>query len=488
MNQQLTRFLKYCQFKGSCIAYQEQNPLLLDYDRVLRNIEELEKLQQEKTEALKQVMPKVKKLKWQNKPKSTHKKDGTLSVAGQNWYKALKENGIPVTSKEAKTAEKLKVFDKWEEPKPSSSDQVKAWLFDLGWEPCYYKYVREGDGSERKIPQVRKDGELTPSVLALIEDNPELEHLEGLTVVQHRLGIFKGFRDECVPQEDGIYTIAATIGGLTNTLRFRHRKPLVNLPSVDKAYGEEIRGCLKAPEGYEVYGADLSSLEDTTKRHLIQPLDPEYVEEMSVDGYDPHLSLALFAGEITKEDYDWYGRQDEETTNDPVRFKKLHATRKAYKVTNYSATYKVGAKKLARETGMSVKRAQALLDAFWAKNWAVEKVATQQLTKQFGGYTWVRNPISGFWHELRYTKDLFSTLNQSSGVYVFDSWLARVMLRHCDLKANFHDEFVSYVKTGERDLQTKAVEGAMADLNDTLNLNVEIKYEGKYGPNYASVH
>jgi len=109
----LTRFLRYIEFKGSCASYQEQNPLTLDYSRVLKNIEELEALQKEKTEALAQVMPKVKKTKWQNKPKSTHKKDGTLSVAGQNWYKALKENGIPVTSKEAKTLEKVKVFDKW---------------------------------------------------------------------------------------------------------------------------------------------------------------------------------------------------------------------------------------------------------------------------------------------------------------------------------------------------------------------------------------
>jgi hypothetical protein len=38
----------------------------------------------------------------------------------------------------------------------------------------------------------------------------------------------------------------------------------------------------------------------------MQPLDPGYVEEMSVEGYDPHLRLAVFAGSITEEDYEFY--------------------------------------------------------------------------------------------------------------------------------------------------------------------------------------
>ena len=83
-------------------------------------------------------------------------------------------------------------------------------------------------------------------------------------------------------------------------------KPLVNLPGVDKPWGKEIRGCLIAPEGYTLCGSDMVSLEDTTKRHYMQPLDPDYVAEMSLDGFDPHLSLAVFAGAITQAEYDFY--------------------------------------------------------------------------------------------------------------------------------------------------------------------------------------
>ena len=78
-------------------------------------------------------------------------------------------------------------------------------------------------------------------------------------------------------------------------------KPLVNLPGVDKPYGDVIRGVLTCPEGYTLCGSDMTSLEDTTKRHYMKPLDPDYVEEMSREGFDPHLDLALFAGDITQE-------------------------------------------------------------------------------------------------------------------------------------------------------------------------------------------
>lgn len=299
----LERFLLYLQFKMECAAYQEQNPVRLDMGRVLKNIEELEAIQSEKVEQLKQVMPKVPKTVKRNKPKVMFKKDGTLSANGEKWLKLLKEHKLPPTHKGP-----VEVVQEYAEPNPNSTDQVKSWLYSLGWKPCTHKYLRESDGSERKIEQVRKDGELTPSVVNLKDKAPEVEILEGLTVVQHRLGIFKGFRDTALgPDSEGNYWIKAEIGGLTNTLRFKHKKPLVNLPGVDKPWGEEIRGCLIAPEGYEIVGADMVSLEDTTKRHYMQPLDPDYVEEMSQDGYDPHLNLALFAGDITQEEYDFYG-------------------------------------------------------------------------------------------------------------------------------------------------------------------------------------
>jgi hypothetical protein len=480
-NPDLLRFLKYMQFKQDCVWHQYTHPVRLDYDKAVGCRDLLLSQQEEKVILLGKVMPKVKKMKWQNKPKRTHKKDGSLSVAGTNWFKACKENGLNPASKAAKEADKLKVFSHWEDPNPNSPDQVKDWLFSLGWKPCTFKYVKEDDGSERKIPQVRKDGELVPSVEVLIEDNPELEHLAGLTVIQHRLGIFKGFI-ECAIDQDGKYYLRAEIGGLTNTLRFKHKKPLVNLPGVDKVWGEEIRSCLIADEGEIMCGADMVSLESTTKRHYIYPYDPEYAEEMSQPGFDEHLDLAVKDGGITKEDYEYY-QQHGETTD---KGRAIHKIRKAYKPVNYSAMYGVWAPKLARETGKSVAESGRLLTAYWERNWAVKKVAAAQYVKEVGGYTWLKNPVSGIYHELRYDKDRFSTLNQSTGVYIFDSWLARCRLYGYMGQMQFHDETGASVADKTR--TQRIMEAAVEKLNDDLTLNVIIGIDVKFGISYSDVH
>jgi hypothetical protein len=216
----------------------------------------------------------------------------------------------------------------WQDGNPNSTDQVKSWLYSLGWKPCTFKFVKNKEtGEERQIEQVRKDGELTSSVLRLKETTPEVEILEGLTIIQHRLGVFQGFIDSAIRNCDVClgsgflmggpdtygksctsckYYLRAEIGGLTNTLRFKHKKPLCNIPGTDKPWGEEIRSCLIAEDGEKFVGCDMVSLEDTTKRHYMKPLDPDYVEEMSQPGYDPHMKLLVIAGQITEDDYEFY--------------------------------------------------------------------------------------------------------------------------------------------------------------------------------------
>lgn len=165
---------------------------------------------------------------------------------------------------------------------------------------------------------------------------------------------------------------------------------------------------------------------------------------------------------------------------------RITLIRKKAKVVTYSAVYGVGAKKLARETGMSVQETSDLLDAYWKRNWAVKKVASQQYTKEVGGYTWLKNPVSGFYHELRYDKDRWSTLNQSTGVYIFDSWLARAAQRGYWGQAQFHDETLASVNS---ESQTReALKHAIAQLNKDLKLNVPFGIDVQSGQNYAGVH
>ena len=465
----LDKFFRYLEFKMDCAATAEKVGWKLDVELAQKCVADLTKQKADKEAELISVMPKRKVTTKKSRPKNCFRKDGTASTHGQRWFDLLQENGLPLHFDG-----EVEVIKNWEDPNPNSTDQVKDWLYSLGWEPCTFKYVKEDDGSERTIPQVRKDGELTDSVKLIAETNPMVEVLEGLTVMQHRLGIFQGFLD-C--EQDGY--VRAEIDGLTNTLRFKHKKPLVNLPGVDRPWGKEIRGCLTVPTGYVLCGADMTSLEDTTKRHYMQPYDPDYVHEMSQAGFDPHLDLAKHAGAIKQSDIDAYNHGAKP---------ELKALRKNYKVVNYSATYGVGAAKLSRTTGMSVPQSQALLDAYWNRNWSVKKFSEDQTIRQINGEMWVQNPVSGFWHSLRYEKDVFSTLNQSTGAYCFDKWVAYYRTRRPNIIGQFHDESINLVKEGEQNEHSDALNWAIEKLNKELKLNVDLGIDIQYGQRYSDVH
>ena len=467
---ELDKFFRYLEFKMDCAASAEKVGWKLDVELAQKCVADLTKQKADKEAELISVMPKRKVTTKKSRPKNCFRKDGTASAHGQRWFDLLQENGLPLHFDG-----EVEVIKKWEDPNPNSTDQVKDWLYSLGWEPCTFKYDKNKEtGEERKIPQVRKDGELTDSVKLIAETNPTVEVLEGLTVMQHRLGIFQGFID-C--EQDGY--VRAEIDGLTNTLRFKHKKPLVNLPGVDRPWGKEIRGCLTAPTGYVLCGADMTSLEDTTKRHYMQPYDPDYVHEMSQKGFDPHLDLAKHAGAIKQSDIDAYNRHERDD---------LKAMRKNYKVVNYSATYGVGAAKLSRTTGMAIPQAQALLDAYWKRNWSVKKFSEDQKVRQINGEMWVQNPVSGFWHSLRYEKDVFSTLNQSTGAYCFDKWVAYYRTRRPNIIGQFHDESINLVKEGEQNEHSDALNWAIEKLNQELKLNVDLGIDIQYGQRYSDVH
>jgi hypothetical protein len=462
------KFIDYLSFKLDCAREQETLQWKLDVKKATDYKEQWEKLREDTVGKLSDAMPRKDLTRVVNRPKVMYKKDGELSSHGERWVSLCKEYKMPITTQTfvVKTGE--------EKANPNSTDQVKDWLFSIGWKPRTFKFLKDNNtGKNRKIEQVRKGSELCPSVKKLSVVDSRIDLLEGLSVLSHRIGIIKSFV-EC--EKDGY--LQATIAGLTNTLRFKHSKPLVNLPSVDKPYGKEIRGCLSSPEGHTLCGADMTSLEDTTKRHYMKPLDPDYVKEMSKDGFDPHLDLAKHAGLITQCDIDKHNSGE----------KSLKDLRKNYKVVNYSATYGVGASTLARNTGMSESEAKNLLKAFWSRNWSVEAVAKGVRIKDLFGSMWLQNPVSKFWYSLRSDKDRFSTLNQGTGVYCFDNWVKFCRQQGLETVGQFHDEVIALVKKGEEDEVVSIMHNSIRDLNQLLKLNVDLGMEAQFGNNYAEIH
>ena len=227
-------------------------------------------------------------------------------------------------------------------------------------------------------------------------------------------------------------------------------------------------------------GADMVSLEDTTKRHYMQPLDPDYVAAMSQEGFDPHLDLAQFAGVCSQEEIDQYNAGGA---------RHLKAIRKGYKAANYSCVYGVGAPKLSRALGCSVGEAKKLIDAYWDRNWSIKEIGSRQVTKVLkDGSLWLQNPVSGFWNNLRAIKDAFSTLNQSTGVYVFDNWVAFIRKEGVPVIMQYHDEILTYIKRGKEESFGPINQRATDGVNNKLQLNVKVSSDWKTGDNYADVH
>lgn len=482
------RLMNYLMFKMDCAREQERSGWKLDVELAQNTYDSLLLEQEQKVAQLQAVMPKVIKTVKKTRPKKPYKKDGTYSAIGAKWFSLLREHNLP----EDFDGE-VEVFSHEEEPNPNSSEQIKSWLFSLGWEPITFDYKKEDDGSERAIPQVRVDNgdgkELCSSVLELAEKEPDIKLLEGLTVIQHRLGIFKGFLKN---QHEG--WLKAEVAGFTNTLRFKHRV-IVNLPGVDKAYGDKIRGALIAPEGCVLCGSDAVSLEETTKKHYMWDYDPDFVTEMSRDGFDAHLDLAKFAGAVTQEEIDKYVELDKRdpdenplSKEEAAYYKRIKAVRKVYKAANYACIYGVGAAKLARTVGISLKEAKNLIEVYWQRNWSVKKLSEELEVVSLGSEKWLFNPVSQLYYSLRNEKDRFSTLNQGTGVFCFDSWIREFRKKRSQLTGQFHDEIIACLKEGQEERYEQLLHKSIGNVNNKLKLNVTLGVDVQFGKTYAEIH
>jgi len=157
-------------------------------------------------------------------------------------------------------------------------------------------------------------------------------------------------------------------------------------------------------------------------------------------------------------------------------------------VVNYSATYGVGAAKLARETGKSEREAKTLLEAFWQRNWSIDKIAKTLRVREVHGSMWLQNPVSKFWYSLRSDKDRFSTLNQGTGVYCFDNWVALCRKNGIKTIGQFHDEIIAIVPEGQQQKTEETMKWSVQKLNEKLGLNVPLGTDVQFGNTYADIH
>lgn len=170
-------------------------------------------------------------------------------------------------------------------------------------------------------------------------------------------------------------------------------------------------------------------------------------------------------------------------------YKVLKEKRQNSKTVNFSSTYKVGTKTLARNLKSTDKFAKGLLDAFWKRNWAIKAFERDCQTKTVDGQMWVRQPVSGFWYTLRSEKDIFSTVNQGTAVYVFDVWLAFVRRQGIVVSGQWHDEGLSCISDSISQENTeRRIKKAIELVNNKLKMNVPMDCSLDFGHTYRDVH
>ena len=215
--EKINNLINYLVFKLDCAREQEEVGCKIDTSLVDQSLHELYSLRDEKLRNLILAMPKNIGYKEVRKPSKTHKINGELSNAGIKWFNLLAEEGLPQDYSEVVT---VKVSE--EDGNPASTTQLKSWLESLGWEPRTFEYRKNKDGEVKAIPQVYVDDQVCDSIKDLYTSEPALENLDMLSLINHRIGVFESMKDSM----DSRGIVKAEIAGFTNTLRFKHRKPI----------------------------------------------------------------------------------------------------------------------------------------------------------------------------------------------------------------------------------------------------------------------
>lgn len=494
-NQKLIdKLINYISFKLDCFKEQQELGFKFNENLAKKTLDFLLNEKNKKIALLTNAMPKQPIKGKKSMPKKMYNSKSELSAIGLKWNEFLKQQGLPITH-----MEDVEYVKGYEEPNPNSHIQIKDWLFELGWKPQNIKHIRDKKtGIVRKVPQIKSiedNGNLCPSIIKLLEKAPAIEHLNGLSIINHRITVFEGFiRD----QLDG--RLYQNIGGFTNTMRATHRV-LVNLVKPSEPYGKEIRGCIITDnENTLLCNADISGLEDCTKQHYMYKYDPQYVIEMRVPGFDPHIDIGYRAKLLTIEEVEFFknyqkrkkeAEQKKEewkpSNEEKEKFKIITEKRYIAKTTNFACVYGAFPPRLALTANIPLKQAETFFNTYWERNKAVNQTAEDCVTKEIRGQMWLLNPVSELWYSLRYEKDRFSTLNQGTASWVMDTWLAFVRQK-VKIPFQYHDELMLNIHKNDKNKAIKILNDAMKKTNNLLKLNVPIVCGIEFGESYDSCH
>ena len=145
-------------------------------------------------------------------------------------------------------------------------EEVKEYLYTIGWKPDDWNYKKVGYEFHKTSPK------LTTTSLELLGDVGK--DIDRYYTTRSRKSILEGWIEAL--KDKRLHGKMWTIG--TPTFRARH-EIIANLPSVEAAWGKEMRSLFICEEGYKIVGADSSGNQMRALCHYIG--DDDFTKEVT---------------------------------------------------------------------------------------------------------------------------------------------------------------------------------------------------------------
>lgn len=345
------------------------------------------------------------------------------------------------------------------QPNINSFQQVKEYLLSQGWQPSRF--------TDKGSPQITEDtfhtikGETGQSIAR----RSVLKHRAQM-IYNLSKGVEKGLLGTMRP--DGRVEASAETNG-TNTGRFKHRAPCVNIPKPKdvKKYGlpYDIRELFIAPRGRLLMGIDADGLEARMMCHYILPFD----------GGEEYSEIVL-EGDIHQHNAEIFGT-DRDGAKSPY----------------YCILYGGQIPTFALTLSCDIDKATKLFYKFWE-----ESVALKSFKDSITAH-WRKNNgfivgIDGRKILIRSEHAIVNAAFQSAGSIVVKK--ATVLMdqkcRAAGLTAqqvlHFHDEFTYELPPEEQELVGKFAEESFVEAGKLLNIRVPVTGSPVFGKNWKEIH
>jgi len=349
-----------------------------------------------------------------------------------------------------------------------SDEQVKEFLYSLGWTPDEWNMKRLDDGSViRNSPKLSESsfGSLPPGLGQVIKNYRTLRHRRGL--IQSPKSDKKGALAQ-VRADGRVPAMAITCG--TPTQRYRHSGAVCNIPRPSSPYGSEVRalyGVDPTDDNRWQVGIDLSGIEARMLAHFCHPYPggPEF-------------------GELVTEG-DWHSENA----------KLWRCERNDAKTELYALMYNAGPQKLGNILGRS-KKEGAKNKADFMRKYSPYAELVRDLERELEQNDGYIMGLDGRRLYVRNKKDVLNTCLQANATIIFKYW----MIRMAEIRANapseihqmiaYHDETQNEVIGPKSHAETfgALAESAAKDIGEEFDINVPIEAEAKVGKNWAECH